>query len=43
MVLSEPCIPWEYGSNKYESQKGMGAFGQLRDTSEENFRICAKS
>uniref|UniRef100_A0A915LJ30 Uncharacterized protein n=1 Tax=Meloidogyne javanica TaxID=6303 RepID=A0A915LJ30_MELJA len=32
MVLSEPCIPWEYGSNKYESQKGMGAFGQSRDT-----------
>ncbi|KAL7071437.1 hypothetical protein ACQ4LE_009499 [Meloidogyne hapla] len=32
MVLSEPCIPWEYGSNKYESQKGMGAFGQGRDT-----------
>ncbi|KAF7637227.1 hypothetical protein Mgra_00003403 [Meloidogyne graminicola] len=32
MVLSEPCIPWEYGSNKYESQKGMNAFGQSRDT-----------
>jgi hypothetical protein len=28
-----PCvIPWEYGSNKYASQKGQGGFGKIRNT-----------
>ncbi|KAE9548225.1 hypothetical protein FO519_008565 [Halicephalobus sp. NKZ332] len=28
-----PCvIPWEYGSNQYASQKGLGGFGKLRNT-----------
>jgi len=28
-----PCvIPWEYGSNKYASQKGSGGFGRIRNT-----------
>uniref|UniRef100_A0AC34QPL6 Uncharacterized protein n=1 Tax=Panagrolaimus sp. JU765 TaxID=591449 RepID=A0AC34QPL6_9BILA len=28
-----PCvIPWEYGSNKYASQKGLGGFGKIRNT-----------
>ncbi|EFO27285.2 hypothetical protein LOAG_01203 [Loa loa] len=27
-----PCvIPWEYGSNKYASQKGTGGFGTIRN------------
>ncbi|KAL3122890.1 hypothetical protein niasHT_010290 [Heterodera trifolii] len=31
MVTQEPCIPWEYGSNKFSSQKGAGAFGSIRN------------
>lgn len=31
MVLAEPCIPWEYGSNKHDSQKGTGGFGRIRN------------
>ncbi|CAG9532878.1 unnamed protein product [Cercopithifilaria johnstoni] len=28
-----PCvIPWEYGSNKYASQKGTGGFGTIRNS-----------
>ncbi|VDM13552.1 unnamed protein product [Wuchereria bancrofti] len=27
-----PCvIPWEYGTNKYASQKGTGGFGTIRN------------
>lgn len=29
-----PCvIPWEYGTNKYASQKGSGGFGSIRNAS----------
>lgn len=34
-----PCvIPWEYGTNKYASQKGTGGFGTIRNAS-KLFRI----
>uniref|UniRef100_A0A183BMU8 Cilia- and flagella-associated protein 251-like n=1 Tax=Globodera pallida TaxID=36090 RepID=A0A183BMU8_GLOPA len=32
MVLQEPCIPWEYGSNQFSSQKGSCAFGSIRNS-----------
>lgn len=33
-----PCvIPWEYGSNKYASQKGTGGFGAIRNASKLHF------
>lgn len=44
-----PCvIPWEYGSNKYASQKGTAGFGTFRNASEfisyfyhlEQFNFC---
>lgn len=35
-----PCvIPWEYGSNKYASQKGTGGFGTIRNASEFCFFV----
>lgn len=33
-----PCvIPWEYGTNKYASQKGTGGFGTIRNASKFHF------
>ncbi|VDD87959.1 unnamed protein product [Enterobius vermicularis] len=30
-LILPPVIPWEYGSNKFASQKGTGGFGCLRN------------
>nr|CDP91066.1 Bm4393 [Brugia malayi] len=35
-----PCvIPWEYGTNKYASQKGTGGFGTIRNASRFHFNF----
>lgn len=35
-IVLPSCISWEYGSNKFASQKGQSAFGTIRNTKLNN-------
>ncbi|CAO4382919.1 unnamed protein product [Caenorhabditis nigoni] len=35
-IILPTCISWEYGSNKFASQKGQSAFGTIRNTKLNN-------